>query len=250
MKLIANFAQVRIKGLSSSGTPAAIAAGAACIAAGWTWLAMLLVFYVSSTLLSHYRRDTKRFRSRDVVEKSGDRDMWQVAANGGVFAVLALASAIRPEQAWYAAAAGALAASTADTWSTEIGMLARQVPRSIVSFKPVPAGTSGGITFAGLLGGAAGALFIGTVAVLFGWPRLAFCAALVGGIGGSIVDSNLGATAQSRRWCATCNISTEQRVHVCGATTQPAGGIAWLGNDLVNFFCSLSGALLGYLCLA
>jgi uncharacterized protein (TIGR00297 family) len=250
MKHIANFAQVRIKGLSGSGTLAAIAAGAACVAAGWTWLTLLLVFYVSSTLLSYYRRDTKRSKTRDVVEKRGDRDIWQVAANGGVFTVLALAFAFRPEPAWYVAATGALAASTADTWSTEIGMLARQTPRSIVSFREVPAGTSGGITFAGLFGGAAGALFIGASALLLGWPRATLYASLIGGLGGSLVDSVLGATVQSRRWCATCNVQTEQNVHVCGTTTQPVGGISWLGNDLVNFFCSLSGALLGYLCLA
>ena len=250
MKHIANFAQVRIKGLSSSGTLAAIAAGAACIAAGWAWIAMLLAFYVSSTLLSHYRRDKKRARSQGVVEKSGDRDMWQVAANGGVFAALALALAIRPAPAWYVAAAGALAASTADTWSTEIGMLARQTPRSIVSFRAVPPGTSGGITLAGLIGGGAGALFIGLIALMFGWPGMALCAALAGGIGGSLVDSILGATMQSRRWCATCNVHTEQRMHTCGSTTQHVGGISWLGNDIVNFFCSVSGALLGYLCLA
>jgi len=249
MKHIANFAQVRIKGLSVSGTLAAIAAGAACVAAGWTWLALLLVFYVSSTLLSHYRRDLKRSKTREVVEKSGDRDMWQVAANGGVFTVLALAFAFNPEPAWCVAAAGALAASTADTWSTEIGVLARQTPVSIVSFREVPAGTSGGITFAGLFGGAAGALFIGVAALLLGWPRAAFYAALIGGIGGSIIDSTLGATIQSRRWCATCNVQTEQNVHVCGTPTRPRGGITWLGNDLVNFVCSLSGALLGYICL-
>ena len=250
MKHIANFAQVRIKGLSASGTLAAVAAGAACVAAGWTWVALLLVFYISSTLLSHYRREAKRSRTREVVEKSGDRDMWQVAANGGVFTVLALAFAFHPERAWYVSAAGALAASTADTWSTEIGMLARQAPRSIVSFREVPPGTSGGITFAGLLGGIAGALFIGMTALVLGWPRATLYAALIGGIGGSLIDSVLGATIQGRRWCATCNVQTEQHVHVCGTATQPAGGISWLGNDLVNFFCSLGGALLGYLCLA
>jgi uncharacterized protein (TIGR00297 family) len=127
MKHIANFAQMRIKGLSSSGTLAAIAVGAGCAAAGWKWLALLLVFYISSTMLSRYRRESKRLRSRDIVEKSGDRDMWQVAANGGVFAALALASVFHPAQGWYVAAVGALAASTADTWSTEIGMLARQL---------------------------------------------------------------------------------------------------------------------------
>lgn len=211
---------------------------------------MLLAFYVSSTLLSRFRSDAKRARAGGLVEKAGDRDMWQVAANGSVFAVMALASTLDPSPAWYAAGAGAIAASTADTWATEIGMLARQGPRSIVSLKPVPVGTSGGVTLAGLAGALAGALFIAAVAVMLRWPATTVSAAIAGGIGGSLVDSILGATIQARRWCRVCNLGTERAVHDCGTTTENAGGFSWLENDLVNFLCSITGALLGYLCLA
>ena len=103
MKLIAIFAQVRIKGLSESGTIAAIVAGIACLAAGWTWLVMLLAFYVSSTLLSRYRTDAKGERAGDIVEKGGDRDMWQVAANGGAFTALAIAAALSHSPALFGA---------------------------------------------------------------------------------------------------------------------------------------------------
>jgi uncharacterized protein (TIGR00297 family) len=250
VKHIAIFAQVRIKGLSSSGTIAAIVVGLACAVAGFTWVIVLLAFYVSSTFLSRFHSDAKRERTGGTVEKSGDRDMWQVAANGGVFAAMALASRLIPSPAWYAAGAGAIAASAADTWATEIGVLGKQIPRSIASLRKVPIGTSGGVTLAGLVGSAAGALFIAGAVALLGWTAKTASAAIAGGIGGSLIDSLLGATIQSRRWCPTCSIGTERAVHTCGTTTVRSGGLHWLGNDMVNFFCSLAGAFLGYLCLA
>ena len=250
MKLIAIFAQVRIRGLSGSGTIAAIVAGFACLAAGWTWVVMLLGFYVSSTLLSRFHTETKRERAGKVVEKGGDRDMWQVAANGGVFAALAIAATVTRSPALFGAGAGAIAASSADTWATEIGLLSRQAPRSIVSMRQVPAGTSGGVTLAGLAGSLAGSLFIALVAVLLDWPARAAMAAVVGGLGGSLADSLLGATLQNRRWCPACGLGTERAVHACGTTTVSAGGLSWVRNDAVNFFCSLAGAFLGYLTFA
>jgi len=250
VKLIAIFAQVRIKGLSSSGTIAAIAAALLCAAAGWTWLILLLAFYVSSTLLSRFHSDAKLARAGNVVAKGGDRDMWQVAANGSVFTAVALLSALTHSPALFGAGAGAIAASAADTWATEIGTLSSQIPRSIISLERVPVGTSGGITLAGLAGSAAGALFIGVAAIILGWPLKVGAAALIGGLAGSLIDSILGATLQSRRWCTTCDLGTERVVHTCGTTTLPAGGLGWMENDLVNFFCSLAGALLGYLSFA
>ncbi len=250
MKLIAIFAQVRIRGLSESGTVAAIVAGIACLAAGWTWLVMLLVFYVSSTLLSRFRTDAKRERAGGIVEKGGDRDMWQVAANGGVFTALAVAAAVTRSPAFFGAGAGAIAASAADTWATEIGMLSRQIPRSIISMRHVPAGTSGGVTLAGLAGALAASLFIAIGAALLGWSARASIAAVIGGLGGSLIDSLLGATLQNRRWCATCGAGTERAVHSCGTTTVSAGGLSWMRNDLVNLCCSLTGAFLGYLTFA
>ena len=211
---------------------------------------MLLAFYVSSTLLSQYRIDAKRARVGDVVEKGGDRDMWQVAANGGAFTAIALASAITHSPALFGAGAGAIAASAADTWATEIGTLSGQVPRSIVSLTPVSPGTSGGMTLAGLLGSLAGALFIALVAFALGWPQRAEIAAITGGIGGSLVDSVLGATLQSSRWCARCKVGTERAVHSCGTTTEAARGLSWIRNDMVNFICSVTGALVGYIAFA
>jgi uncharacterized protein (TIGR00297 family) len=185
----------------------------------------------------------------DVVDKGGDRDVMQVLANGGVFAALAIVSLFVRSDLPEAAAAAALAASTADTWATEIGTLSRSMPRSILSMNVVPRGTSGGVTVTGIIASIAGAGFIAAVTMLLGWPPIVALAALAGGFAGSALDSLLGAAVQEKRWCEQCGRGTERAVHACGAKTIHAGGIGGLNNDLVNFLSSIGGAAVGCLCL-
>jgi uncharacterized protein (TIGR00297 family) len=168
-----------------------------------------------------------------------------VLANGAVFAACAVGALFGalfggPALPWGAAAAGALAAATADTWATEIGTLAARAPRSVRTLKPVPPGTSGAVSLPGTLGLALGALFVGALARSLGiasvWPVVA------GGVAGAVADTVIGATAQERRWCAACARDTERRVHDCGAATVRRGGAAAVDNDVVNFACTLVGA--------
>ena len=239
----------RSRTLSRSGAFAAIVIATACTAAGWSWAWLLISFFVSATLLSRAGESAKRNLASDIVEKGGNRDMWQVLANGGVFAALAVVSLVSHSTFAQTAAAGALAASTADTWSTEIGTLSRSVPRSIVTMKRVPHGTSGGVTVEGLIASVAGGGFIALTAMMLGWPLVTACTAIVGGVGGSIIDSILGATVQEKRWCEQCGRGTERAVHTCGTRTVTAGGIRRVDNDVVNFLSSIGGVLLGSLCL-
>ena len=193
-------------------------------------------------MLSRFGQSRKMALTGDVVEKGGERDMWQVLANGGTFFVAALGSIFMPSAMWYSLGAGALAAATADTWATEIGTYAGGVPISIVSGRRVPPGTSGGISLFGSLAGIAGALFIAFSAALAKWP-VPLAAILLGGIAGALSDSILGATLQVRRRCEKCAKPTERKVHDCGATTVHAGGIRWLDNDVVNFLSTTFGAV-------
>ncbi len=181
-----------------------------------------------------------------VVQKGGERDVGQVLANGGVYAISALGYLAFPSPVWYATGIGALAASAADTWSTEIGTLLGGEPVSVISARRVPPGTSGGVTLVGSLAGAGGALFIGAGATLASWP-VPFAAAALGGMAGALADSLLGATLQARRWCDLCATSTERLVHSCGTPTRNAGGIAGFDNDAVNAVCSGVGALVALL---
>jgi uncharacterized membrane protein len=114
----------------------------------------------------------------------------------------------------------------------------------LVTGRRVPPGTSGGVTVAGTLGAVAGSAFIAACVVLLGWSHRVAFASLIGGIVGSTLDSVLGATVQTRRWCDRCNRGTERTVHDCGETTRRAGGVTWLDNDVVNVLSAAAGGLL------
>ena len=229
--------------LSRSGTIAAALVGGVSIAAGWSWGILLAAFFVSSIALSRLGRQRKAESTGGIVAKTGPRDLWQVLANGGVFAAAAAAAIVSPHPAWRAVGVGALAASTADTWATEIGTLFGGRPRSILSGKRIPIGTSGGITLAGSTASLAGAAFITGAAVLVGWD-VPIVVILLSGVAGALADSVLGALVQERFWCEACAAPTEQSIHRCGTTTSRTGGFAGLNNDVVNLVCSMVGALI------
>ena len=231
----------RAGSLAPSGAAAAVVVGTVCAAAGWGWGALLVAFFVASSALSRLGARRKEARTAGVVAKGGARDAWQVVANGGPFAAAALLSLLAPGEGWMVLGAGALAAATSDTWATEIGTLAGGAPRSILGLRPVPPGTSGGVTLAGTLAALAGAAFVAALAWGLRWPSAG--AILVGGIAGSTADSLLGATVQARRWCDRCGTGTERELHLCGAPTRRHGGLSWLDNDGVNLACALAGAL-------
>ena len=243
----------RVRALSASGVVAAFAVGALAISAGWSWGALLVAYFVSSSVLSRYGAATKDARTAAIVAKGGERDAVQVLANGLGFAVaaaLSLAPTMADAESWIRVAAlgaGALAASASDTWATEIGTLASAQPRSILTLRPVPPGSSGGVTVVGLAAAVAGAAFVGIVAAAVGWPARLAVAACVGGVAGSTIDSILGATVQARRYCTRCDHATEREIHDCGMQTRASGGIRWLGNDAVNFVSTIAGGLLAML---
>ncbi|HEX2723410.1 MAG TPA: DUF92 domain-containing protein, partial [Gemmatimonadaceae bacterium] len=215
----------------------------------WSWGIVLIVFFLASTGVSHIGRQAKHSTPGDIVQKTGARDAWQVTANGAPFAVAALASIVWPWHAWHVVGAGAIAASSADTWATEMGMLSRQAPHSVIDWKRVPAGTSGGVTPLGIGAAIAGSALVAGVTFLAAWGSVAACGALTGGLAGSIADSILGATIQTKRRCPLCGTSTERVVHSCGTTTEITGGIRWLDNDGVNLLSSVIGAAAGTACL-
>jgi uncharacterized protein (TIGR00297 family) len=241
------YAARRARSLSGSGAVAAIIIGTAAAAAGWNWAALLILYFASSTALSRLGRAEKERRTSTVVEKGGERDAAQVFANGFVFMLAAIGMAFKADVRWIALGAGALAASAADTWATEIGTLYGSRPRSILTGRPIAPGTSGGVSLAGTAASVAGALFIALVTQLGDatvprdhliWP------VFVAGVAGSLADSLIGATLQSRRWCETCQCSTERHLHDCGSSTVARGGLALLNNDAVNFVSTVVGGLL------
>jgi uncharacterized protein (TIGR00297 family) len=221
---------------------AAIVGALVWIFGGWQAALVLLAFFIPSTAISRLGRA----RKRELVDigKHGPRDAMQVLANGGVAAAAAVLSH------WFgapllAAFAGAFAAASADTWATEIGTLAKGAPRSILSFKPLPPGLSGGVTWQGSAAQVAGAVIVALVAALVHvspfWP------VVIGGIAGSVADSLLGATLQTLRYCPQCQRECETNPHACGTATVVRRGLKWFDNDAVNFMATLIGGLVAAL---
>ncbi len=236
------FAAFRLGVLSGGGALAAFFVGTATFGGlGVPGAYVLLAFFIPSVVSSRPGREQKKRLS--VIGKSGPRDATQVLANGGVAALCALA-ALYLDAHYAAAFAGSVAAATADTWGTEIGTLARARPRSIFTLRPIDTGLSGGMTPAGTLAELAGALFIAAIAWSVGFGS--FLPILAGGVAGALVDSLLGGSLQSLRWCPNCKRACEAEPHSCGANTTQIRGLGWFGNDTVNFACTLTGAAVAF----
>jgi len=242
--------------LDRGGWLGAIITGAATFGfGGWTWGCALVVFFVTSSALSHFRQAQKQRIAGEKFEKGGRRDLWQALANGGAGAAVALLYALAGEPVTLLVVfVGILATVTADTWATEIGVLSPQQPRLITTGRLVAPGTSGGVTAYGLGASAGGALLIGTTVMLAfavergAWLPMLLPAALAGGVAGSLVDSLIGATVQAMYLAP--GGETERRAGRHGQQYPLLRGWPWMNNDAVNFLSSLAGGVVALLVYA
>jgi uncharacterized protein (TIGR00297 family) len=264
---IAGLARWR-RALTMDGTLAAAVLGTVVFGrGGWSAAAALNTFFVSSSVLSRAGAARRARLGALAQAKGAERDAWQVLANGGAAGLALLA----PGPVASGAFLGAVATAAADTWATELGLLAGQSPRLVTSLRRVPAGTSGGVTAAGLLASAAGAAAVGFAALItdrggdarrvdwyVGDARGGDASGVVWRVGigtlrwalvgvlGALVDSVLGATLQARYWCTGCQAPTEHAIHPrCRLPGSLVGGQRWVTNDVVNALATTLGALLG-----
>lgn len=236
--------------LSRSGAMGALLVGTLIFGlGGWAWGVLLGVFFVSSSVLSHFKEAEKQ-AAAEKFDKGHQRDFGQVMANGALGAGVAVLNTVWPSPLWLPFFVGVMATVNADTWATELGTLSKSPPRLITSGRVVEVGTSGGVSWLGTLVSVAGGLAIGFPAGVF-MPALSLPTALligaVGGLAGSLFDSLLGATVQQIYYCDVCQKDTERRQHTCGHPTRPLRGWSWLTNDLVNLFASIVGGLVAVL---
>ena len=242
--IIISFLAYKAKSLDKNGAIAATVEGTLIFGlGGWEWAILLLTFFISSSGLS------KMFKKRKVdlqekFDKGSRRDAMQVLGNGGIAALFATLHFFFPDSLWtWLGFAAALAAVNADTWATELGVLAPSQPLMITNLKQkVEKGTSGGVSITGTLASLAGAALIGILAGVFapsGSIFSIFVIVTLAGLLGALFDSYLGATVQAIYYCPVCKKETERHpVHLCGTETRYFRGRKWLTNDWVNFACA------------
>jgi len=242
------FVAYRLQALTLGGAAGAMLLGSFVFSIGGIyWVIPMATFFVLSSILSKIGKLRKSVL-KGMVKKGSQRDILQVYANGGISLLMAVLFFATRNELFYYMFLGSLAAATADTWGTEIGIFSKKQPRNIINFSPVSPGTSGGVTVLGTTGGliGAGVLTISGIPSIYQSSDLLQLIVIIAlsGILGALFDSLLGATVQAQYKCGQCGKITEKRIHCDSQTTQLISGIAWIDNDVVNLGCTTSGALL------
>ncbi|KNZ43148.1 DUF92 domain-containing protein [Acetobacterium bakii] len=218
---------------------------------GPLFLLLLMVFFVSATLLSHFKASIKDPIEAELHAKAGPRDLFQVAANGGAALIMGILFVISQNEVYVMAVAIAFAACNADTWASEIGILSKRAPVSLLTFRPVKRGISGGVSPLGLVASCGGAALI---ALTFGFYELVtgnagefllFQMGLItlGGFMGSILDSLMGGTIQAKYISLKTGELTEKPTYENKPNALHKGW-RFVNNDFVNFASSFLASVL------
>ncbi|KAK6941569.1 Protein of unknown function DUF92, TMEM19 [Dillenia turbinata] len=234
-------------------------------AAGFRYGALLLAFFLTSSKLTKLGEEKKK--KVDVEFKEGGQRNWkQVLSNSGIATTLVLIlwklmgwqdkCLDSKESTLITALIGGIighySCCNGDTWSSELGILSNSQPRLITTFKPVPKGTNGGVTVAGLVAATGGGSVIGLTFVLFGFfttkcssgvalkQLIVIPLAALAGLSGSVIDSLLGATLQFSGLCSVRNKVVEKP----GPTVKKISGLDILDNNAVNIISILLTTLL------
>ncbi|MFS7422779.1 DUF92 domain-containing protein [Carnobacterium maltaromaticum] len=206
---------------------------------GWLVYAGLIVFAILGSGISKIGRQ-KKLDAAALHEREGTRGSVQVLANGLPALFFAIIYFVTQVEAFQLAALTTFAAANADTFSSEIGMISQKNPISILTFKRLAKGLSGGVSFLGLISGLIGALLIGSLA-LGSYPiRIILLISLIG-FCGTLIDSILGSTLQAKYQIG--KKITEQTTEN-GQKLKRISGYSVINNDVVNFISVLLTGIL------
>ncbi len=190
------------------------------VGCGYTGLAMLAVFFALATLATAHRRTLKAQLTAKPKHQER-RKLGQVMANGGVPAALGVLSCLFPAHSpmFNLMLAGAVASATADTLSSELGMVYGRNTFNILTGKREPAGLDGVISIEGTLLGLAGAVVIALIYMTTVGSNIQVIVVILAGVIGNLADSVIGAAWERKRY---------------------------LGNDAVNILNTLIAALAAF----
>ncbi len=220
-----------------------------------------ITFVMSSSLFTKLGSEYKarKLLSKDIY----GRDKLQIIAVGLLPGALGLSCMVLYFAGMHALATrllilpiAMLAASNADTWASEVGVLYKGRPRLILrpSLKVEP-GTSGAVSPLGIaasLGGAATVACVGAFATRlteyvlcdpnYYSIHLLFIIILVSGFIGEVSDSILGYMLQEKRRCRVCGAVCEHAIH-CGVPTEHLWGSKRIKGEHVNMMSQAISAI-------
>jgi len=199
---------------------------------GLKYVLPIAIFFILSTLLS-------KVGMKNLRESKSGRNANQVFANGGVGLVLCIFNHFYQMELIYIMFLASIAAANSDTWATEIGKLSRKRPKDIISGRSLNVGESGGITFIGLLGSMSGSFVIATVGYFLDINTSYLIILFISGFLGSIFDSILGSTLQSRFILIDGKTIKEEKE----TDSYHYSGLVSINNNSVNFLCTLSAPI-------
>ncbi|WP_342648362.1 DUF92 domain-containing protein [Mucilaginibacter sp. CSA2-8R] len=169
------------------------------LSAGYTGLILLTVFFLLGTLATAWEKEKKQ-RLKAAEADGGQRKAGQVLANAGVAAIAGAMALIFPpliDSCRLMIGAG-FAAATADTLSSELGMVYGRRFFNISTFKADQAGLDGVVSVEGTLIGFVGSIVIASIyAAGFGFNSQFFIL-LAAGTLGNLTDSVLGAVLERK----------------------------------------------------
>ncbi len=183
--------------------PAALTGGLCAVlltlSAGYTGLILMTVFFLLGTLATAWQKEKKQ-RLKAAEANGGQRKAGQVLANASVAAIAGAIALIFPSVIDHCRLmiGACFAAATADTLSSELGMVYGRRFFNISTFKVDQPGLDGVISLEGTLIGLAGSAVIAAIyAFGFGFSSHFFIL-LAAGTLGNLTDSVLGAVLERK----------------------------------------------------
>ncbi|WP_431291760.1 DUF92 domain-containing protein [Pedobacter sp. P26] len=169
------------------------------IAAGYTGVAMMSLFFIMGSVATSWQKHKKQSFATIAETKNG-RSVLQVLANAGAAGLAAIVILFYPSFTYLMlpAMAAAFASATADTLSSELGMVYGKRFFNIISFQPDRCGMDGVISLEGTVIGIGGSCIIAAIYALgYEW-NINFCFIVIAGTVGNLTDSILGAVLERK----------------------------------------------------
>lgn len=236
--------------LTKSGAIAVWLLGTLIYAYGsFSTYALLFLLFGSSIVIQLYRKIFFPTIQDCVTVKTHARDVIQILANGAVPCLLLILYFYTDKPVFLLSYVSCLAGSCADTWASEIGILANKCPVMIISRKKVEQGLSGGVTLLGSGASFGGSLLIsGSFTLFMVWSTenrtafiIYFFLPLFVGWCSAFFDSILGEVCQATYYDQQQKKYTEKPL-TNGQENPLIKGWKWCTNDSVNFLTSLFSA--------